>query len=62
MSDDCANVIRSKLERAYLMLGKVKKQIQDFDEDAWSSLSQDVEEIGGLVMDVLVDIELEVGK
>ena len=62
MSDDCANVIRSKLERAYLMLGKVKKQIQDFDEDAWSLLSQDLEEIGGLVMDVLVDIELEVEK
>lgn len=62
MSEDCANVIRSKLERAYLMLGKVKKKIQDFDEDAWSLLSQDVEEIGGLVMDVLVDIELEVEK
>lgn len=62
MNEDCANVIRSKLERAYLMLGKVKKQIQDFDEDAWSLLSPDVEEIGGLVMDVLVDIELEVEK
>lgn len=61
MSEDCANVIRSKLERAYLMLGKVKKQIQDFDEDTWT-LSRDMEEIGGLVMDVLVDIELEVGK
>lgn len=60
MSEDCANVIRSKLERAYLMLGKVKKQIKDFDEDAWSLLSQDVEEISGLVMDVLVDVELEV--
>lgn len=62
MSEDCANVIRSKLERAYLMLEKVKKQIQDFDEDTWSLLSQDVEEIGGLVMDVLVDVELEVDK
>ena len=61
MSEDCANVIRSKLERAYLMLGKVKKQIQDFDDDTWT-LSRDMEEIGGLVMDVLVDIELEVGK
>ncbi len=60
MNEDCANVIRSKLERAYLMLGKMKKQIYDFDEDAWSLLSQDVEEISGLVMDVLVDIELEV--
>lgn len=62
MNEDCANVIRSKLERAYLILGKMKKQIHDFDEDAWSLLSQDVEEIGGLVMDVLVDIELEVEK
>ena len=44
-----------------MMLGKVKKQIQDFDEDTWT-LSRDMEEIGGLVMDVLVDIELEVGK